>query len=209
MNRYNNSKLIKTMKIAIDLNDVIRAYTNQFASYYKKGIDRTFDTEELDVWTNELREVFPFESKQDYLEFLYNDYAYEIFGCAQTTNRNLGARFTDWCNELQDMDDVPELCIVSTGEYDKTIGSTHFFLYKLANKVREVHLLLKNDNVWDKCDVLITANPNLLSLKPENKVSVKIDTSYNADVESDFTFNSFMDFMNDGYIIENINKKLK
>ena len=27
------------MKIAIDLNDVLRAYTAQFASYYKKNID--------------------------------------------------------------------------------------------------------------------------------------------------------------------------
>lgn len=196
------------MKIAIDLNDVIRAYTAQFASYYKKNIDRTFNTDDVDVWTIDLKEVFPFESKQAYLEFLYNDFAYEIYGCAQTMHRNLSSRFTDWCKEIENVDNVPELCIISTGEYDKTIGSTHFFLNKIATKVRETHLLLKEDDVWDKCDVLITANPKLLMLKQENKISVKIDTSYNIDSESDFEFDSFMDFMNDLEIIEKINNKI-
>ena len=35
------------MKIAIDLNDVLRAYTAQIASYYKKNIDRSFDIDEV------------------------------------------------------------------------------------------------------------------------------------------------------------------
>lgn len=197
------------MKIAIDLNDVIRAYTSQFASYYKRAIDRTFDTDNVDVWTVDLKEVFPFKSKKDYLEFLYNDYPYEIYGCAQTMHRNLGSRFTDWCKETGDSDEEIELCIVSTGEYNKTIGSTYFFLNKIATKIGETHLMLKEDNIWDKCDVLITANPNLLMLKPSNKVSVKIDTSYNTESESDFMFNDFMEFMNDSNIINEITNKLK
>lgn len=196
------------MKIGIDLNDVIRAYTAQFASYYKRNIDRSFDIDDVDVWTNDLKEVFPFKSKQDYLEFIYNDFAYEIYGCSQTTHKNLSSRFADWCKEIEDLDDTPEICIVSTKEYDKTIGSTHFFLSKIATKVRETHLLLNEDNVWDKCDILITANPTLLAIKPENKISVKIDASYNIDSESDFYFDNFMDFMNDTEIIEKINNKI-
>ena len=197
------------MKIAIDLNDVVRAYTAQFASYYKRNIDRTFDIDNVDVWTNDLKEVFPFESKQEYLEFLYNDFAYEIYGCGQTMHKNTGSRFGDWYKEMQDLDEVPELCVVSTGEYDKTIGATHFFLSKIALKIRETHLLLKEEDVWDKCDVLITANPLLLSLKPEGKVTVKIDASYNVESESDFNYDDLMDFMNEPEIIEKIINKLK
>lgn len=196
------------MKIAIDLNDVVRAYTAQFASYYKKNIDRSFDIDDLDIWTNDLKEIFPFESKQKYLEFLYNDYAYEIHACAQTMDKNMGSRLTDWCNELQDLDEVPELCIVSTGEYDKTIGSTYFFLSKIASKIRETRLFLKEDNVWDCCDVLVTANPALLTIKPEGKISVKINASYNEELGSDFKYDSFVDFMGDTDIIDTINNKL-
>jgi hypothetical protein len=197
------------MKIAIDLNDVIRAFTMQFASYYKRNIDRTFDTDEVDVWTNDLKEVFPFESKQDYLNFLYNDFAFEIYGCGQAMHKNLASRLTDWYKELQDLEEVPEVCIVSTGEYDKTIGATHLFLSKIALKIRETHLLLRDGDVWDKCDVLITANPTLLMIKPEGKISVRIDASYNMESESDFSFDSLMDFMNEPDMVEKITNKLK
>ena len=195
------------MKIAIDLNDVIRAYTAQFASYYKKYIDQSFDIENVDIWTNQLKEVFPFDSKKDYLEFLYNDFHYEIHATAQTMHKNLGSRFTDWCKEIEDLDEVPEVCIVSTGEYDKTIGSTHFFLSKIATKIRETHLLLKEEDVWPICDVLITANPFLLSSKPEGKTSIKIKAQYNEETEADFTFDDFMQFMNDQEILNKLNEK--
>lgn len=196
------------MKIAIDLNDVVRAYTAQFASYYKKNIDRAFDIDDLDIWTNDLKEIFPFESKQKYLEFLYDDYAYEIHACAQPMDKNMGSRLTDWCKEIEDLDEVPELCIVSTGEYNKTIGSTHFFLSKISSKIRETHLFLKEDDAWDVCDVLITANPILLSLKPSNKVSIKIKSAYNESSDSDFEYETFVDFMGDINAIEKLNNKL-
>lgn len=189
------------MKIAIDINDVIRAYTAQFANYYKKNIDRELDIDNIDVWTNDLKQVFNFESQQKYLEFLYNDYPYEIFGCAQTIGKNTGSRLTDWCKELEDLDEVPELCLVSTGEYDKTIGSTFFFLSKIGTKIGEVHLLLKENNVWDLCDVLVTANPVLLAIKPENKKSIKINAQYNEEFDADFTYETFVDFLNDNEII--------
>lgn len=193
------------MKIAIDLNDVIRAYTSQFATYYKRNIDREFDIENVEVWTNDLKEIFPFESKQKYLEFLYNDYPYEIFGCAQVIGKTTGSRFTDWCKELEDLEEIPELCIISTGEYDKTIGSTFFFLSKIGTKVREVNLFLKEDTVWDNCDVLITANPVLLAIKPENKKSVKINTQYNDEFDADFSYDTFAEFMDDNEIIGKLN----
>ena len=195
------------MKIAIDLNDVLRAYTAQFASYYKKNIDRSFDIDEVDIWTNDLKQIFPFESKQKYLEFLYNDFAYEIHACAQGMDKNIGSRLTDWCKELEDLDEEPELCIVSTGEYDKTIGSTYFFLSKLSVKIRETHLFLNEFDVWNVCDVLITANPALLMIKPEGKLSIKIKTSYNGESTSDFEYDSLMNFMNDEDAIQKINKK--
>lgn len=196
------------MKIAIDLNDVVRAFTAQFASLYKKNVDRTFDIDDVDIWTNNLSEIFPFDSRRSYLEFLYNDYAYELNACSQAMDKNMGSRMSDWYNELSDLDDVPDISIISTGEYDKTIGSTYFFLSKIATKIRDIHLYLNEADIWDKYDVLITANPDLLLLKPDNKVSVKINTTYNVECDSDFKYDTFIQFMNDTEIIEKINKKL-
>ena len=36
-------------RIAIDLNDVIRAYTAKFAGLYKKDIDNSFDIDNVDL----------------------------------------------------------------------------------------------------------------------------------------------------------------
>lgn len=195
------------MKIAIDLNDVLRAYTSQFASYYKKVIDRKFDIDNVDIWTNDLTQVFPFESKKQYLNFLYEDCPFEIFGAVSPMEKNLPMRLDDWMKELENLDEIPEICTVATKEYDKSIGSTLHFLSKIATKIREHHILLGEQEVWDKCDVLITANPNLLVEIPEGKTVVKIKATYNEEIESEYEFESLMQFLNDDEIIEKITIK--
>ena len=54
-----------------------------------------------------------------------------------------------------------------------------------------------SSEIWQKCDILITANPNLLDMKPEGKVSVKIDKEYNGETNSDFNFSSMRKFVED------------
>lgn len=195
------------MNIAIDLNDVVRGYTAQFAKYYKSGIDRTFDIDTVDVWTNQLREIFPFESKQKYLEFLYNDFAWEIFACGSAMDKNLPTRLNDWMKELENLDEIPEIYLISTGEYDKTIGATYFFLSKIATKIRNVKLFLSDDDVWESFDVIITANPEILNIKTENKKSIKIDTPYNIETESDLKYDSLIQCLNDEELLEKIKIK--
>ena len=51
--------------------------------------------------------------------------------------------------------------------------------------------------MWDTCDVIITANPNILSAKPEGKISVKIESTYNNDSEADFTYATMEELMAD------------
>lgn len=187
------------MKIAIDLNDVLRRFTAQFAKYYKIGVDRTFDIETVDVWTNDLRNIFPFETERDFLEFIYETYPFEIFAMAEATDKNLNSKFNDWLNNINNLDkeDIPEFLIISTKEYNKTIGTTYFFLSKLAVPIPTTKLFYNTEKVWDTCDVLITANPDLLNIKPEGKKSIKINTSYNEENEADFSYDSFIDMIED------------
>lgn len=187
------------MKIAIDLNDVIRSYTSQFATFYKKGIDKSFDIDNVDIYTNELDKVFPFKSERDYQNFVYVDYPYELFGTAEPMHRRLPHRMNDWLqNDLANMDvEKPEVILVSPYEFALTIQSTHFFLSKTASRVRECYFPDNSTKIWDRCDILITANPKLLDTKPEGKITFKIKAPYNKESVGDYEFESFMNVMDD------------
>ena len=153
------------MKIAIDINDVVRDYSNNFVRYYIEGYNREFDLSNFEFWTNDMQALFPFNSKNSYFNFVYNDYAFELYGKCPTATRNLSS-------ELNDL-----------------------FFYFL--KVREVYFPQDSSTIWDKCDVLITANPALLDTKPEGKVSIKIKAEYNEDSDADYTFKDLSSFISD------------
>jgi hypothetical protein len=186
------------MKIAIDINDVVRDFSNNFVKYFIEGYNHEFDLTDFEFWSNDLSIVFPFKSKQSYYNFIYNDYAFELFGKCGVCTRKLETELNDWTEKtLKDIDtDEPiEVIFVSPKEYGLSIGNTYFFLSKIGTKIREVYFPIDSQTVWDKCDVLITANPDLLKNKPENKISIKIKFDYNKDVEADYTFKDLSTFL--------------
>jgi hypothetical protein len=48
--------------------------------------------------------------------------------------------------------------------------------------------------MWNEVDVLLTANPELIKNKPDNKLVIKFETNYNKDVESEFKISTLSDF---------------
>lgn len=194
------------MKIAIDLNDVVRDFSNNFVRYYIEGYDRNFDLTNFEAWTNDYSILFPFKSKQSYNNFIYNDYAFELFGKCPVCTRGLEQELNIWIEQTLkdiDIDEEIEVLFVSPMEYALSIGNTYFFISKLGTKIREVYLPIDSNTIWDKCDILITANPNLISNKPTNKKVIKIKTDYNNEVDGDYTFSNLSNFLVNP---ENINK---
>ena len=188
------------MKIAIDLNDVVRDYSNNFVRYYIEGYNHEFDLSDWEQWTNEMDAVFPFSSKNSYFNFVYNDYAFELFGKCPTCSKNTTNELNDWTEKTVkefDSEDEIELMFVSPFEYGLSIGNTYFFLSKIGTKIREVYLPSDSSTIWDKCDVLITANPKLLDGKPNEKISVKIKSDYNKENKGDFVFTDLSSFISD------------
>ena len=94
-----------------------------------------------------------------------------------------------------DVDEDIEVMFVSPFEYGLSIGNTYYFISKMGTKVREVYLPTDSTTIWDKCDVLITANPKLLASKPEGKVSIKIKADYNGESEADYTYKDLSSFI--------------
>ena len=188
------------MKIAIDINDVLRDYTRQFKLQYQKFIDPYFDIEDEDITTLNFSEVFPFDSEEDYKKFKYIDNAYEIFARAEAVDKMLPYKFNDWVqNTMRDFDDedIPEIMLVSPFEANLSIQATLLFLSTFGARVREIYFPIDSKTVWDKCDILITANPIYFEDIPEGKTVIKINTTYNKDCETEYSFNSMMDLIND------------
>ena len=197
------------MKIAVDLNDVLRDYTANFGEYFKKGYDQDIELDQLEITTNDLSEVFQFKSRYDYEHFVYEDFAWELFAKCPTCERGLGAAFSNWITKTItniDTEDPIEVIIVSPMEYGITIPATYWFISKLGCRAREIYLPVDSLTIWDKCDVLITANPKLLDNKPEGKKSVKIVADYNEECEADFTYNNMLDFLSEDGNTEQLTK---
>ena len=188
------------MKIAVDLNDVLRDFTANFGEYFRRCYDEDINLDEIEIETNDLSEVFPFKSRYDYEHFTYEDFAWELFAKCPLCDSGLGASFSNWVTKTVtdiDTDDPIEVMIVSPMEYGLTIPSTYWFISKAGCRTREVYLPMDSLTIWDRCDVLITANPKLLNNKPEGKKSVKIVADYNNDCEADFTYDNMLDFLSD------------
>ena len=198
------------MKIAIDLNDVVREYTDNFLRYYVERYNHEFDYDDFEPYTDDKEILFPFKTREAYERFTYWDYAFELYGKCPVCEKGLETAFNMWVDKTLpniDVEESPEVIIVSPMEGGATISATYFFLSKLGVKVREVYFPKDSLTIWDKCDVLVTANPKLLEAKPNGKISIRIAKQYNEDCSADITYKTFCRFLEDNEIIEKIVKK--
>lgn len=185
------------MKIAIDLNDVVRDYTDNFIKTYLLNYNREYNTEELSIWTNDMESVLPFKTQRAYQKFVYEDFSYELFGKCDTVTKNLPIEINEWLHKLNDENEEIEVMFVSPMEFGPTICYTYFFLSKINCNIREVYLPIDSTTIWNRCDVLITANPNLLKNCPEDKKVIKIEKEYNKDIDSEYCFKNLSSLMHD------------
>lgn len=186
------------MRIAIDLNDVVRDYTDNFIRVYLMNYNHEYDPSQLELWTNDLQSVLPFKTDMAYQNFVYTDYTYDLFGKVDTCTRGLASELKKWVESLDEIEtnEPFELLFVSPMEYGASVNYTYFFISKLGCNIREVYLPKDSSTIWDKCDVLITANPTLLDSKREGKKTIKIKKEYNAKSAGDFEYKSLSSFLN-------------
>lgn len=186
------------MKICITLDDVLRAKTRQFGKIYKKafGVDDEF-LESRDFSTNDLCQVFGFESREKFNDFLYKDYPFEIFAEALPMERMLDKNFNLWTLKVCDENPGVDFMLANPFEFNTSIGFTCFFLSQIATRIREFCFPKDSSEIWKKCDILITAEPKLLKEKPEGKVVVKIEAPYNKDLDADMTYENLSSLMSD------------
>lgn len=192
--------MIKSMRIGIDLNDVIRDYSGQFKRMYQKFVDYSFEIEDEKINTLNFDEIYPFKNKEEYDKFKYIDYPYEIFARAEPVDKFMPFKLNNWLQvTLRDLeeDKIPEVMFFSPMEANLTIQASMAFLAKLPSRVREIYFPADSSTIWDKCDIVITANPLFLNNVPQGKIAVKIEMPYNKDIECEYSFKNLLDLIMD------------
>ena len=171
--------------IGIELNHVVRNVNKQIVKYYDKAYQKDIDIDGID-YTDDPFKIAVFSSKHEKNNFIFIDYPYEIFGCADTMETRLAVKITNWLTDASDIEDEDiRIVFYSLGEEALSIQSTYFFLSKIGARVREVFFPKKDEEVWDKCDVVITANKDILSSVPQGKKAVMISRKFNEDFQGD------------------------
>ena len=167
--------------IGIELNHVLRNINRQLLKYYAKAFDPSMDWEDMDDRKDVIDEYLTFEDNHAKNNFIYIDYPYEIFGCAKLMEKNLNVKLTAWLHEISNIEEEDiKVVLFSQGEGDLAIQSTYFFLSKIGCRVREMFFPENKDEIWEKCDVVISADKNLFDgSKPEGKKGVLIKRDFN------------------------------
>ncbi len=188
------------MTIAIDINDVIRNNLSQFIKVYQNNIDNTCDIEPSDIDTYNLLNHFNFDGEEALAKFKYVDFPYELYGRAQCCDKMLPYVLNDWLERTLkdvDVDNIPNVMFFSPFEMALSIQSTFAFLSGNTFRPREVYFPVDSMTIYDRADIVITAQPRLIENCPDNKYVIKIEQPYNKEIETKYTFKSLMDVIKD------------
>ena len=142
------------MTLAIDINDVIRDNMFQFKNVYQRYIDGGFDIDLNDIDTYNMLDHYPFDSETDLNQFKYVDFAFELYGRAETCDKMLSYALNDYLEKtLRDIDDVPNVILFSPFEIGLTIQSTFSFLAARTIRTRELYFPIDSMTIYDRADV--------------------------------------------------------
>ena len=143
------------------------------------------------VTSLDLGSHFSFPSKDELYSFMYEEYTMELFGHSPSTEMLSFNILNDIYYNLRDTYDL----MIVSDEIGRSKPSSLFFLSKFGCLVEKVFFyseITKND-MLDEVDILLTANPNLLLNKPDNKIIIKFITDYNKNIKSEYEIYSLSD----------------
>lgn len=191
------------LTIGVELNHVVRNINKQILKYYAKEFDPSMDWEELDDRKDVLEEYTKFKSKIEKNNFIYIDYPFEVFGSANTMEKKLATKITNWLSDITNIEEEDiRIVFYSLHEEALTIQSTFFFLSKIGSRVRKVFFPKNVSEIWEECDVVITANNELFENEtPEGKKIVLINREFNAENKD----KAFLNYDNLSELIEDNN----
>lgn len=183
------------MTISVDINEVLRDFLNKLKKTYTKYTELE-PIEPID--SLELERYFIFEEDGETIEsFLYDEASLEIFGHADELRVNTISHLNNLNDTIKDLGHKLEIVSVEMGN---SKPATLFFLSKTGCKVDRIRFVSKPSDMWSESDIIVTANPNVLNSKPNDKVSIKVDCQYNNEIKSDYSIEKIKDIIDQNLI---------
>jgi len=186
------------MRIGIEINGVLRDTILKFKQLYVKfHIDPFLETTEKPNFEYKIKEPitslnlmdhFAFQSKDEFYSFMYEDHPMEIFGHSPSVELSTMHDLNEFYYDMRDSHDI----IIVSDEIGKSKPASLFFLSKFGCLLEKINFYseITINSMWDGLDILLTANPELLLKKPDNKFVIKFETYYNKEVYSEYTIKS-------------------
>ena len=187
------------MKFAFDTDEVLRDTISKMKATYEKFFIEDYVSEEGEeefeykiiepITSHKFSEHFLFPSDGDYINFMYLDFPMNIFGHSPSISANTFNIFSEIQKTVLSKRD--KLSVIGMG-VAKIKPASLFFYSKYGMEADNIQFYNKKTikKIWSKFDVIVTANPDLLEIKPKNKISIKINTEYNKNYQSDFSIDS-------------------
>jgi len=198
------------MKIGIELNGVLRDTIEKFKQTYERylideeydeklktyeAIDNNEDYKEIlskvetpfkyevlsEVDSMDLSKHFAFPNNDELYNFMYQEFPMQIFGHAPSAEMTSFNDLNDLYHKYRDEHDL----LIVSDEIGKSKPASLFFLSKFGCLTEEIKFYSNStiNSMWDKIDVLLTANPDLLLNHPENVRVIKFNTIYNQNID--------------------------
>jgi hypothetical protein len=174
----------KIVNICID--DVLRDYSNAFLSLYEQTYpdrDKITDFNPYDI--NKY-----FFNKKEEEEFLHLENQFELLGMATECYQGCSQDYNKVKYFLNNEGYTVRLC---TTEQHKAQPTTLYFLAKHVIQSDEIKFFKNNLEITENCSILLSSNPEILSVKKDGMVVVKLDMEYNKNIETDFTIREIKD----------------
>ena len=206
------------MRVAIDINGVLRDTIGKFKQLYEKHLIDTPQSEYINttytidlsgntevqtlpepfeykilspVTSLDLKKHFSFQNEEEYYSFMYEEYCMELFGHSPSTEMSTFYDLNDVYFNLRKRFDF----LLISDEIGKSKPATLFFLSKFGCELEKI-MFYSNTTInylWDEFDILLTANPTLLLNHPDDKKVIKFETEYNKDIKKYYTISKLKD----------------
>jgi hypothetical protein len=190
------------MKIAIEINGVLRDTTKKIEQVYEKfyienilNEKREFQYEKIsDITSLKIQNHLKFQDDDELYDFLYTEHCMEIFGHAPSTEYNSFIDLNEFYVDHRDNHDI----ILISDEIGRSKPATLFFLSKFGCQIEKIifYNQITLNSIWNEIDLLLTANPDLLLNHPNGKKIIKYNTNYNTEITNIPTINTLKDLKN-------------
>jgi len=174
--------------------------SSDFLNHYKfeqKEISMTVEDNiefKGETYTDSLQNNIVITPEEALQNFMYEDYALQIFGQTEEA-----------CNNAMEVVNKIQAEGLRSGNFKvvllttckrKAVPATYSFLALKNCRVKSLIFLNEDYEKWDYCDILIDVMPESFQTKPSGKTSIKINQEFNKWDEADYSFDNIRELYN-------------